>query len=661
MPNPALSAVVLLLLLATGRAQPATVRLVGSSDSTEGRLEVYHNGTWGTVCDDYFDDVAARVVCYSLGYRNVGGFVGNRYGAGRGPIWLDNVLCRGTETNIADCWHGAWGRHNCGHAEDVSVSCVGVRLVGGASAREGRLEVYHNGSWGTVCDDYFDNATARVVCSMLGYGRAGTVAANRHGPGSGAIWLDDVRCTGTETSITECRHAGWGGHNCKHSEDVSVSCITAVGLRLAGGPSPREGRLEVYYNGTWGTVCDDDFDDATATVVCQMLGHESVGQFVGSRYGAGSGPILLDDLRCSGTEANIGDCRHRGWGRHDCNHSEDASVSCLTVRLVGGRSAREGRLEVYHAGVWGTVCDDNFDNAAARVACYSLGYGNVGRFVGNRYGKGTGTIWLDEVRCNGTETSLADCRHLGWGSHNCQHAEDVSVLCIGEVRARLAGGSSPRAGRLEVYHSGAWGTVCGDGFTDTAAKVVCYSLGFGYVGRAMNIDDYSGGNGTIWLDDVACDGTETHIGECFHGGWGVHNCVHHEDVGVSCLDESRPSSSTSTPAGSSTAASPSTSTARFEAPTQDGGHKYKYTVAIFVATFIGGLVLVGVFLFALAMVLHYRNKRRERAKDDEIRRRVTPTSNTRPPPAALAVRDKPPTSEKSSKPNHAVRLLNFSV
>ena len=96
--NPALSAVALLLLLTAAKAQPVTVRLVGGANPQEGRLEVNYNGTWGTVCNHGFTDVAAGVVCYSLGFGHSGGKrVGNRFGRGTGPVWLDNVWCDGRE------------------------------------------------------------------------------------------------------------------------------------------------------------------------------------------------------------------------------------------------------------------------------------------------------------------------------------------------------------------------------------------------------------------------------------------------------------------------------------------------------------------------------------------------------------------------------------
>jgi len=53
----------------------------------------------------------------------------------------------------------------------------------------------------------------------------------------------------------------------------------------------------------------------------------------------------------------------------------------------------------------------------------------MGAYIGNYFGGGTGLIWLDNLHCNGSETSLANCRHHGWGLHNCGHREDVSIFC----------------------------------------------------------------------------------------------------------------------------------------------------------------------------------------------------------------------------------------
>ena len=85
---------------------------------------------------------------------------------------------------------------------------------------------------------------------------------------------------------------------------------------------------------------------------------------------------------------------------------------------------------MYHNGVWGTVCDNGWDLNDTQVICRELGYGNaVAALKYSFYGPGFGQIWLEYVNCVGTETSIGDCPHRGWGSHNCGHYEDASVKC----------------------------------------------------------------------------------------------------------------------------------------------------------------------------------------------------------------------------------------
>ncbi|KAB1282416.1 Neurotrypsin [Camelus dromedarius] len=86
--------------------------------------------------------------------------------------------------------------------------------------------------------------------------------------------LDEVRCTGNELSIEQCPKSSWGEHNCGHKEDAGVSCtpLTDGVIRLTGGKGSHEGRLEVYYRGQWGTVCDDGWTELNTYVVCRQLG-----------------------------------------------------------------------------------------------------------------------------------------------------------------------------------------------------------------------------------------------------------------------------------------------------------------------------------------------------------------------------------------------------
>lgn len=101
-----------------------------------------------------------------------------------------------------------------------------MRLVGGAVSYEGRVEIFWNGIWGTICDDFWDLLDAHVVCRQLGFeGARESLHSAAYGQGTGEIWLDDVRCSGNETAIFHCRHKGWRLSNCGHWEDASVRCI----------------------------------------------------------------------------------------------------------------------------------------------------------------------------------------------------------------------------------------------------------------------------------------------------------------------------------------------------------------------------------------------------------------------------------------------------
>lgn len=117
------------------------------------------------------------------------------------------------------------------------------------------------------------------------------------------------------------------------------------------------------------------------------------------------------------------------------------------VRLADGPNRCAGRLEVWHAGRWGTVCDDNWDLRDGTVACWELGCGRIRPRVGKtHYGPGTGPIWLDDVGCKGSEASLSDCPARLWGQHNCDHEEDVGLTCTG---TRDGGGRGPPHGDPE--------------------------------------------------------------------------------------------------------------------------------------------------------------------------------------------------------------------
>ena len=106
-------------------------------------------------------------------------------------------------------------------------------------------------------------------------------------------------------------------------------------------------------------------------------------------------------------------------------------VTDIIIRLAGGNSYNEGRVEVYYNGEWGTVCDDGFNDTEAGVVCRQLGFGSSGTAIGLAgFGQGSGSIWLDSVLCAGSESILASCGHLGVGiTVSCDHSSDTGVRC----------------------------------------------------------------------------------------------------------------------------------------------------------------------------------------------------------------------------------------
>ncbi|NXM29104.1 C163A protein, partial [Oxyruncus cristatus] len=103
---------------------------------------------------------------------------------------------------------------------------------------------------------------------------------------------------------------------------------------------------------------------------------------------------------------------------------------------------------------------------------------------------------------------------------------------------RLVGGGGRCAGRVEVNHSGEWGSVCAFEFDWDArwAAVVCRQLGCGRVASASPYAPFGQGTGRIWLQPFFCRGTEEVLEECPHFGWGEHFCGHERDVGVICTE-----------------------------------------------------------------------------------------------------------------------------
>ena len=279
-----------------------------------------------------------------------------------------------------------------------------------------------------------------------------------------------------------------GKYDCLDRKDEN-DCVANPNLqvRLVGGDSPNAGRIEIKaFDYGWGGICDDGFGLVDANVICKDAGFPLGAKeaILHSKFGSGN-QILLDELNCKGTEETLLECKFNPWKEHDCSAKEYAGVICrskqeacteeewkcksgecisldflcdtssdcsdgsdesdeyckkpIQVRLAGGNNVTSGRVEVLYKGVWGTVCDDNFDSEEGSVICKMLGFpGGVRIHKEAVFGPGEGPIWINNILCNGNETRIDQCPSPAWGpNYQCKHSEDAGLECLLNTYAGL--------------------------------------------------------------------------------------------------------------------------------------------------------------------------------------------------------------------------------
>ncbi|XP_042356220.1 lysyl oxidase homolog 3B [Plectropomus leopardus] len=499
-------------------------------------------------------------------------------------LWLPCCLAQTTPSNAATRTPTRAATPSPTPSPSPQTERLKVRLAGyPRKHNEGRIELFYKGEWGTICDDDFSIINAHVLCRQLGFVEAtGWTHSAKYGKGQGKIWLDNVQCGGGEKSIELCRSRGWGNSDCTHDEDAGVVCkderipgfvdsnvieaqlaenkVEEVRLRSVVAVSRKklpvtEGVVEVRYKDGWAQICDVGWTIKNTRVVCGMLGfpHErKVNRNFYKLYLERQKNIFhIHSVACTGTEVHLAACPlefSKQNATSTCAGGMPAVVSCMpgplfmqnsgmkkklktssNVRLKGGAKLGEGRVEVLKDNEWGTVCDDRWNLQSASVICRELGFGSAKEaLTGARMGQGMGPIYMNEVKCVGTEKSIWNCPFKNITLEDCQHMEDAAVRCnvpqMGlEHSIRLTGGRTRYEGRVEVLGldsngTESWGLICGETWTTREAMVACRQLGLGYANQGLKETWYwdSSNVTEMVMSGVKCTGSEMSLSQCQH-------------------------------------------------------------------------------------------------------------------------------------------------
>ncbi|WAQ98294.1 SRCR1-like protein [Mya arenaria] len=518
-----------------------TLRMNGTSNSGVVEIQVDNNNytfcerQWGT---RQVDGPSSRT-CRHFGFND-----------GKGSL-----SCSYNQRSIFSCSWSFKDDSKC-LQENIAAGVVcykNVRISGGwenETMIAGVVEMYHPdyspiSNWFTMGPIGFDEREAIVVCRELGFSYSKILPTGIFGSKSIPIF-HQFSCSGNETNFADCdyekanqgdfttvyRCFGQGrtclGRTTKTYEYSSIVCseytIGNTGIKVL----PIDQSPSIVYvekDGIKGVIYPEGWDDNDAQVMCQQQGYKT---------GVALGPVYAEE--------HIENCKFDEtpppWKDHSFRDLRNvAQVHCtngtgVEIRLESGTSPNSGVVKVSVNGEWGVICDSDWTNMDARVACRHLGF-NDG-LAGTTVIKSLTVVrsWLYDIECSGEERSIFSCP----GRFNVTNIRFYDkcmpyVFCAEKVRLI----PNVTFGAVQVWDRDDYHLVCAEGFDELAAQAVCRSLGFAY-GTSICCSAFGRMEYSIVYSNIKCTGIESSILECDYVKY-FPNCTSGYYASVACSDK----------------------------------------------------------------------------------------------------------------------------
>ncbi|XP_060078164.1 deleted in malignant brain tumors 1 protein-like [Ylistrum balloti] len=591
--------------LASSTKMPITSHVQVEPD---GRVLITGNSLsiFGTICGDGWSDESASVVCRNAGLSNTGTAIMLPPSSVYRTMSVLHLACTGKEADCNQCHKEDFiiGISVCPSNMEAGVDCFGGMLT--PSPTPGHVQVEPDGRvlitgnslsiFGTICGDGWSDESASVVCRNAGLSNTGTAIMLPPSSVYRTMSVLHLACTGKEADCNQCHKEDFiiGISVCPSNMEAGVDCF---GGMVTPSPTPGnlasstkmpitshvqvepDGRVLITGNSLsiFGTICGDGWSDESASVVCRNAGLSNTGTAIMLPPSSVYRTMSVLHLACTGKEADCNQCHKEDFiiGISVCPSNMEAGVDCfggmVTPSPTPGNLASSTKMPITShvqvepdgrvlitgnsLSIFGTICGDGWSDESASVVCRNAGLSNTGTAIMLPPSSVYRTMSVLHLACTGKEADCNQCHKEDFiiGISVCPSNMEAGVDCFGGMvtpsptPGNLASSTKmPITSHVQVEPDGRvlitgnslsiFGTICGDGWSDESASVVCRNAGLSNTGTAIMLPPSSVYR-TMSVLHLACTGKEADCNQCHKEDFiiGISVCPSNMEAGVDCF------------------------------------------------------------------------------------------------------------------------------